>query len=150
MSFWIELRTDRTLLHLKLLHLLYMNDKVKKIICSWPHGFIVSFRKFRKSSSYLVRAKLYPLERSVGSLKCNGKRYQVCMNMTESNIFSCSVDKKEYVINHGFNCIDKCIIYLLTCNKCKLQYVSKTGFTVPLNNYKDKDKETYNTYLITS
>ena len=121
--------------------------KLKK---SFAPGPMVSFRKFRKLSSYLVRAKLYPLERSVGSLKCNGKRYQVCMNMTESNIFSCSVDKKEYVINHGFNCIDKCIIYLLTCNKCKLQYVSKTGFTVPLNNYKDKDKETYSTYLITS
>ena len=88
---------------------------------------MVSFRGARKLNSYLVRAKLYPLERSVGSFKCNGKRCQVCMNVTESNTFSSSVNKKEYVINHSFNCSDKCIICLLTCNKCKMQYLDKTG-----------------------
>ena len=87
---------------------------------------MVSFWGAQKLSSYLVRAKLYPLERSVGSFKCNGKRCQVWINVTESNTFSSSVDKKEYVINHSFNCNDKCIIYLLTCNKCKMQYVVKT------------------------
>ena len=100
-----------------------MNDEAKKVLAP---GLMVSFRGARKLSSYLVRAKLYPLERSVGSFKCNDKRSQVCINVTESNTFSSSVDKKEYVVNHSFNCIDKCIIYLLTCNTCKMQYVGKT------------------------
>ena len=91
-----------------------MYDEVKK---AFNPGPVVSFREARKLSSYLLRAKLYPLERSVGSFKCNGKRCQICMNVTESNTFSSSVDKKEYVISHSFNCRDKCIIYLLTCNK---------------------------------
>ena len=86
-----------------------MNDEVKKAFTPGP---MVSFRGARKLSSYLVRAKLYPLERSVGSFKCNGKRCQVCINVTESNTFSSSVDKKEYVIYHSFNCNDKCIIYI--------------------------------------
>ena len=71
-------------------------------------------------------ANLCSLEKSVASFTCNGKRCQMCINVTESNTFSSSVDKKEYVINHSFNCNDKCIIYLLTSNKCKMQYVGKT------------------------
>ena len=124
----------------KHLHLLHMNDEVKKAFTPGP---MVSFRGARKLSSYLVRAKLYPLERSVGSFKCNGKRCQVCINVTESNTFSSSVDKKEYVVNHSFNCIDKCIIYLLTCNKCKMQYVGKTvdDFRLRWNNYKDNNRK---------
>ena len=118
-----------------------MNDEVKKAFTPGP---MVSFRGARKLSSYLVRAKLYPLERSVGSFKCNGKRCQVCINVTESNTFSSSVDKKEYVINHSFNCNDKCIVYLLTCNKCKMQYAGKTvdKFHLQWNNYKDNDRKT--------
>ena len=120
---------------------------------------MVSFRGARKLSSYLVRAKLYPLERSAGSFKCNGKRCQVCINVTESNTFSSSVDKKEYVINHSFNCNDKCIIYLLTCNKCKMQYVGKTvdefrlWWTITkiiIGNTLGKNHVCNNTYLNTS
>ena len=60
---------------------------------------MVSFRGARKLSSYRLRAKLYPLECSVGPFKCNGRRCQLSMNVTESNTFSSSVYKKEYVIN---------------------------------------------------
>ena len=58
--------------------------------------------------------------------------------MTETNTLSNSVDKKEYPINHSFHCNDKCIIYLLTCNKCQLQYVGKT---VDDFNYKDNNRK---------
>ena len=107
----------------KYLHLLHMKDEVKKAFTPGP---MVSFRGAWKLGSYLVRAKLYPLERAVGSIKCNGKNCQVCINVTESDTFSSSVDNKEYVINHSFNCNDKCVIYLLTCNKCKMKYIGKT------------------------
>ena len=117
-----------------------MNDEVKKAFTPGP---MVSFQGTRKLSSYLVTEKLYPLEKSVGSFKCNGKRCQVCINVTESNTFSSSVDKKEYVINHSFNCNDKCIIYLLTCNKCKMQYLGKTvdDFRLRWSNYKDNNRK---------
>ena len=64
------------------------------------------------------------------------------MNVTESNTFSISVYKKEYVINHSFNCNGKCIIYLLTCNKCKMQYEGKTvdDFRLRWNDYKDNNR----------
>ena len=71
----------------KHLHLLHINDGVKKAFTAGP---MMSFQGERKISSYLVRAKLFPLERSAGSFKCNGKRCQVCTNVTESNTFSSS------------------------------------------------------------
>ena len=62
-----------------------------------------------------MRTKLHPIERSAGSFKCNGKRFQVCFNVTEAKTFSSTATNKEYIINHKFNCNDKCLIYLLTC-----------------------------------
>ena len=45
-------------------YLLYMNDEVKKTFTPSP---MISFCSSRKISSYIVRAKLHPLERTVGS-----------------------------------------------------------------------------------
>ena len=43
---------------------------------------------FPKTYSYLVRAKLYPLQRTVGSRKCsNKKRGEACENVQNSDIF---------------------------------------------------------------
>ena len=51
----------------KNLSILHMDKEVKKVFTPRP---IVSFRSACKSNIYLVRAKLYPLERMVGSYKC--------------------------------------------------------------------------------
>ena len=96
----------------KHLNLLYMKEEVKRVFTPCP---MVSFRGARKLSSYLVRAKLYPLERSVGSFKCGKRRCQVCENVCETDTFKSSVTNKEYKINHKFNCNEKCLIYMLTC-----------------------------------
>ena len=58
-----------------------MNEEVKNVFNPGP---MISFRGARKLSSYLVRAKLYPFERSVGSFKCRNRRCQVCDNVTET------------------------------------------------------------------
>ena len=51
-------------------------------------GPMITFRTARTLSSYLVRVKLYPLERTLGSCKCSGKRCEVCGNFTETLTFS--------------------------------------------------------------
>ena len=68
----------------KNVYLLNMNEKTKKVFSLRP---IVSFRSSRKISSYLVRAKLYPLDRVVGSTECGKKRCEICMNVSETNTF---------------------------------------------------------------
>ena len=91
----------------KHLTILYMNEEVKNVFNPGP---MISFRGARKLNSYLVRAKLYPLEGSVGSFKCRNRRCQVCDNVTETITFKSSVTSNEYKINHSFNCNEECLI----------------------------------------
>ena len=89
-----------------------MNEETKKLFSPRP---MVSFRSHRKIDSYLVRAKLYPLYRVVGSTKCDKKRYEVCVNVSETNIFTTNVSGETYKINHKLTCNNSCLIYLLSC-----------------------------------
>ena len=110
----------------KHLYLLYINNEVKRVFTSKP---MVSFRSSRKiSSSNLVRAKLYPTERTVGSFRCGSKRCEVCKYITETDTFTSSITGETYKINHRLDCNDKCLVYLLTCNKCKKQCTGQTTF----------------------
>ena len=96
-----------------------MDQEVERIFTPQP---VVSYRSARKLSNYLVRAKLYPIERKVGSCKCKSKRWEVCKNILETDTFTCSNDQTTYKINHKFDCNEKCLVYLLTCNRCLKQY----------------------------
>lgn len=75
---------------------------------------------------YPVRARLYLLERTVGSFKCKANRCQLCLNVNDTDHFSRTVDGKTYNIIQKFDCSAKCLIYLLTCQKCLKQYFGKT------------------------
>ena len=78
----------------------------------------------------------------MGSSKCGSKRCQVCLNVSEPNIFESFQTKRQYKINHHLDCNDKCLIYLLSCKICGLQYVGSTTdrFRLRWNNYKDNDR----------
>ena len=125
------------------LNLLYMNDEVKNTFTPGP---MVSFRASRKLSSYLVRAKLYPLKRNVGSRKCGktcGRKCEVCHNIQNSDTFQSSMTNETFIINHHLNCDSKCLIYLLTCKTCSKQYTGETTdhFRYRWNNYKANDRK---------
>ena len=79
------------------LYILYMNEDVKNVFTPAP---MISFRSARKLSSYLVRAKLYPLERTVGSVQCKGKRCQTCHIVKETETFTSTTTSKTFKINH--------------------------------------------------
>ena len=93
------------------LYFLNMNDENKKVFSPRP---MIPFRSPPKISSYLVRTKLYHLDRVVRSTKCVKKRYEVCLNVSETNIFTSKVTGETYKINHKLNCDDKFLIYLLS------------------------------------
>ena len=105
------------------LYLLYMDEEVKRVFT--PRS-MVSFRSSRKLSSYLLRAKLYPTGRVVGPFNCNKPRCLVCVTVTETNTFTSTVTGKTYKINHKFDCDKNCLVYLLTCKHCRIQYVGQT------------------------
>ena len=53
----------------KHLHILYMDQETKNV---FTPGLMATFCSARKLCSYLVRAKLYPIELIIGSCKCKG------------------------------------------------------------------------------
>ena len=100
------------------LNILHMSRQAKVIFSPGP---MVSFRSARRISSYLVRAKLYPLERSVGSRQRKKRRCEVCTNVTETDTFFSTVTGETFQINHELNRDDKCLIYLLKFKVCNKQ-----------------------------
>ena len=104
---------------------------------------LVAYRSARNLKNFFVRSKVYPLERTVGSSKCGSKRCQVCLNVSETDIFESFQTKRQYKINHHLDCNDKCLIYLLSCKICGLQYVGSTTdrFRLRWNNYKDNGRK---------
>ena len=124
----------------KNLCLLYKDQKTQRVFMTGP---MITFRSARKLSSYLVRAKLYLLERTVGSCKCYVKRCEVCDNVAETSTFTSTTTQNTYKINHQFNYSEKCLVHLLTCNKCFKQYVGQTvhEFRQRWNNYKSNDSK---------
>ena len=122
------------------LNILCMSHEAKAV---FSPGSMVSFRSERRISRYSVRAKLYPLERCVGSRQCKKCRCEVCTNVTETYTFSCTVTGETFQINHELNCDGKCFINLLKCNICNKKYVGeKTDvFHLRCNNYKDNDRK---------
>ena len=94
-------------------YLLYMNEEVKNSFLPRP---MVSFRGVRKFSTYLVKAKSYPLHRKLVSKKC---------------------------AKNQLNCDDRCIIYLLTCKQYQKQYTRETkdDFRYRWNNCKSKSRK---------
>ena len=91
-----------------------MGKEVKRVFTPKP---MISFRSSRKLSSYLVRDKLYPTERTVGSYRCGRKRCEACINVNETSTFASTVTGETYLINHRFDCNERCLVYLLPCNK---------------------------------
>ena len=79
-----------------------MNEESMKEFSPQP---MISFRSPRKISSYLVKAKLYSLDRVVGSSKCGKKRCEICANVSETNTFTSNITGET----------DNKIIHKLTC-----------------------------------
>ena len=89
---------------------------------------VISFRSARKSISYLVKAKLYPTQRTAEPFKCTKKPGELYENVNITDNFTSSVIQNTYKVNHKLHCNDKCLIYLLTCKQCLKKYVGKTTY----------------------
>ena len=106
----------------------YSDSEVRRLFSSAP---IVCYRSTRKIKDYLIRSKLYPIERKVGSSRCGNLRCQVCTSIQVTDTFCSFVlyNLDNFKINHNFNCDSKCLIYLLSCKTCGKQCTGKTIIT---------------------
>ena len=128
-------------------YLLQQDSDVKK---AFKHLPFVTFRTGYSFKNHLVRAKVPVDNREVGSKRCGKRACKVCNNVTETDTFQSSVTKESYKINFKLDCDDKCLVYLLTCNVCHLQYVGQTTdrFRMRWNNYKCCNRKALNGELV--
>ena len=122
----------------KHLYLVYVSKEVKKLFTTKP---MISFHSARKLINYLVRAKMNPIERNVESKNWGSKPCEVCINDNET--FTGTVREETFLINQNFGWNAKCLVCLLTCPKCKIQYACQTVdlFCSRWNNYKSAEKK---------
>ena len=101
---------------------------------------IVGFKRGKSLKDFLVRAKLPKTSQSSGECKgCGAKRCGVCKILKNTNTFESKNGKQYSIRSEGeLNCSSKCVVYLVTCKICKIQYVGSTDppFRLRVNNYK--------------
>ena len=103
----------------------------------------MAFASAGKISSYLLRAKLYLLERRVGSEKCGKSRFEVCLDIEKTNTFMRTTPEESFKINQKLSCDFNCLIYVVTCKSCGKKYVGETSdeFRLRWNNHKINDRK---------
>ena len=59
--------------------------------------------------------------------------------VNETATFTSAVKGETNIVNQRFDCNERCLVCLLTCNKCKMHYVEQTvdQFRSRWNNYKN-------------
>ena len=60
----------------------------------------------------MIRAKIYPIDRSVGSFKCGKKLCEIWKNVIKAENSTSSVTQKTYKTNHRLDCDNKCWGYI--------------------------------------
>ena len=67
----------------------------------------------------LYLTKLFIWQHNQISKRC--RCYKECTYSKETDTFTSTVTGETFKINHPFDCNDKCLVYLMTCNnnKCK-------------------------------
>ena len=83
------------------------------------------------------------MDRVKGSDGCGASNCKTCLNVQKTNTFKSSVTGETFHINHGLGCGDKCLIYLITCKVCGIQYVGQTryDFRYRWSNYKKDSRK---------
>ena len=113
--------------HLHLLH------ESPELLALFPPGAIIpSFRR-PKSIKDLLSSKRHRVSKSGqgqspgGCFKCE-RKCDLCNNyLQETNNFESCQSGKRYSIKQNIKCTSHNVIYLITCNKCSVQYIGSTS-----------------------
>ena len=116
-----------------------MSEELKYL---FTPDFMVSFRRARNISSYLVRATLYPVEKSVGSFDCKSPGCRFVHMLTRRTVLPVRLQEKLTKLIIALPA-RRNLLYLLTCNECRKQDARHTvdTFCYWRNNYRSNSRE---------
>ena len=123
--------------------ILQSNPKLKEL---FPLGSIIpSFRRSKNLKELLAPSRFktaeegQTIQQSNGCFKCERNRCDLCRNFfVESKSFLSLQTGKRYAIHSRLSCDSKNVIYLVSCKKCRLQYIGSTttDFRIRFRNHK--------------
>ena len=130
-----------SLIIIKHFHLLESHQVVREIFPA--KSVIPAYRRTKNLKDILApskfkRSRNHDEAENCGCFKCN-KRCDLCCNyLLEAGEFSSFATGRSYQIKQNLGCNSTGIIYLASCNKCKVQYVGSTSnaFKVRFRNHK--------------
>lgn len=99
---------------------------------------VAAYSKNKNLSNYLVKSKLTSIKLNKPSTVeptrgrfnlCNSRNCYTCRlgHSSDGSSFKSEVYKTSFIINQIVTCASSNIIYLITCQCCKMQYVGETG-----------------------
>ena len=87
--------------------------------------------------------------RNVKTQPCGHPRCMTCHHLNCNKSFASTKTGKTYPLRHNFTCISKNVIFLITCTKCKKQYVGLTTqqLNVRINHHRSNIFNRIKTYV---
>ena len=107
--------------------------KDKKMLEIFPQPPMTAFRQPSNLKTLLCKAKLqvprrFPPNRIIpGMKKCGKCPIDIHIKDGNQKTFSSTNTRECYRLKGEFNCRTNGVIYLITCEKCKIQYVGQSG-----------------------
>ena len=107
----------------------------------------VTFEQVHQHTSACSLPTLQPA--TVRISKCMGRSCATCQHFLCNKYFSSSKTNKSYPIRHSFSCCSRYVIYLITCSKCRKQYVGYTSqqLRVRINHHRSNVINKKRTYI---
>lgn len=82
------------------------------------------------SSSFHTQPSSYPPSASSGTSLCPHTKCRACNYITYSQSIHSSTNGKSFRVRGTINCKSRNIVYVITCKKCRQQYVGETSRTL--------------------
>lgn len=92
------------------------------------HKLVTAYTNNKNLKQILVRSELPQVSNSGAYLCCDQPRCMTCrIHAVKRDHFHSERNKNRFTIKDNIYCSSKNLIYLITCRKCKMQYVGETG-----------------------
>ena len=98
-------------------------DSVKNICKSKP---IIAYKRPQNIQDILVHTALHSRNNDCSVSICGRSRCSHCSSINESDTFTSTTYSKNFKVNSNLTCSSKGVIYVISCKKCKMQYVGQT------------------------
>ncbi|XP_053388669.1 uncharacterized protein LOC128551780 [Mercenaria mercenaria] len=99
------------------------NNSVQQLYNYKP---VLAYKRPKNLQDYLTHSSLNKKSLDCKTSRCNRRRCTHCDSIIESDAFTSTNTGKTFKIFFGGNCTSSDVIYLITCKRCKVQYVGQT------------------------